>query len=159
HAALPEAYLGRRGVQVLGMTGELVNNWTRRIQLTGQLLVTVLSPDPDVDDRGVTTLHGGEVAALAVRRVRLRHAAVRWRLNAAYEDGACGRLCVKAAPAGSTVWEVGMLEIDEEVPPSQPLNQEDLLGTLGTFTTTTFEALAKMGVPFDEDDRAAYFHL
>jgi hypothetical protein len=156
HAALPEAYLGKRGVQVLGMTGELVSNWTRRIQLTGQLLVTVLSPDPDLAPNQ-TTLHPGQVAATAVRRVRLRHAAVRWILEAPYEPPFTPLYIDAANPP--TVWELRMAQIGEDKCPSRPLNQEDLLGTLGTFTSATFDALAKMGVAFDDDDRKAYFHL
>jgi hypothetical protein len=156
HAALPEAYLGKRGVQVLGMTGELVSNWTRRIQLTGQLLVTVLSPEPDLA-QNQTTLHHGQVAATAVRRVRLRHAAVRWILEAPYKPPFTPVGIDAADPP--TVWELRMRQIHQDKHPSRPLNQEDLLGTLGTFTTATFDALAKMGVAFDDDDRTAYFHL
>jgi hypothetical protein len=171
HAALPEAYLGKRGVQVLGMTGEFVNNWTRRIQLTGQLLVNVLSPDPDLDHTDLTTLHAGQVAARAVRRVRLRHAAVRWLLNSEYKREPFEKAFVEGVDAMNesldehghnariSVWNVRMHEIDEEEPASQPLNQEDLLGTLGTFTSVTFDALAKMGIPFTDDDRIAYHHL
>jgi hypothetical protein len=48
HAALPEAYLGKRGVQVLGMTGELVSNWVghagRILALTEGALPYELSP-------------------------------------------------------------------------------------------------------------------
>jgi ER-bound oxygenase mpaB/B'/Rubber oxygenase, catalytic domain len=156
HAALPEAYLGRRGVQVLGMTGELVTNWMRRIQLTGQLLITVLTPDPDVDD-DKTTLHAGEVAAKAVRRVRLRHAAVRWLLNAPF-DPSLPPLTPGGSISAPTAWQMRM-QLIGEAPDSQPLNQEDLLGTLGTFTTVTFDALAKLAVPFDDDDIEAYYHL
>ena len=129
------------------MTGELVSNWTRRIQLTGQLLVTVLSPDPDLDPKR-TTLHHGEVAATVVRRVRLRHAAVRWILEAPYQPPFTP-LGVNAADP-PTYWELRMTQINEDDHPSKPLNQEDLLGTLGTFTTATFDALAKMGVAFDD---------
>ena len=42
---------------------------------------------------------------------------------------------------------------------SEPLNQEDLLATLGTFTTVVFRALDKLAVPFDEEHRKAYYHL
>ena len=38
-----------------------------------------------------------------------------------------------------------MAQIGEDARPSRPLNQEDLLGTLGTFTTATFDALAEDG--------------
>ena len=47
HASLPEAYLGKRGVQVLDITGELWRSFTRRAQETGQFLINVLSPTPE----------------------------------------------------------------------------------------------------------------
>ena len=52
-----------------------------------------------------------------------------------------------------------MAQIGEDRVPSTPLNQEDLLGTLGTFTTVTFLALEKLAVSFDDDDRRAFHHL
>ena len=82
HASLPEAYLGRRGVQVLDATGELFNNWTRRIQETGQFLVNVMSPTPDLWREGRSSLSSGEFGARVARRVRLTHAAIRWMLDA-----------------------------------------------------------------------------
>jgi hypothetical protein len=157
HAALPEAYLGRRGVQVLDMTGELVSNWTRRIQETGQFLVNVLSPSPEFEGSGTTTLTHGELAARAVRRVRLRHSAVRWLLQAPYKP--TYKLLFMEGLRDPRLWDLRMQQIDEDRTRTEPLNQEDLLATLGTFTTVTFEALAKMGVAFDDDDREAFYHL
>ena len=52
-----------------------------------------------------------------------------------------------------------MAQIGEVRVPSAPLNQEDLLGTLSTFTTVTFMALEKLAVSFDDDDRRAFHHL
>jgi hypothetical protein len=185
HAALPEAYLGRRGVQVLDMTGELVSNWTRRIQDTGQFLINVMSPAPylvRLDDS--TSLSAGEFAAVAIRRVRLTHAAVRWLMSGPDEETPGLELLLAGASPGRplTRWEVRMIKIGEEessslpasaaaegeaaeaVPQaprvtSRPLNQEDLLATLGTFTTVTFAALEKLAVPIDEHDREAFYHL
>ena len=37
-----------------------------------------------------------------------------------------------------------------------PINQEDLLGTLLTFTVTTFGVLDQFGVEWSHDDREAY---
>lgn len=192
HAALPEAYLGRRGVQVLDMTGELVSNWSRRIQETGQFLINVMSPAPylvRLDDS--TSLSAGEFGAVAVRRIRLTHAAVRWMLSAPPEwPRDVDHLLAKVSSKRLTRWKSRMIEIGEEeeepltlagrdtageaaelaetttdaVPQasrvtSQPLNQEDLLATLGTFTTVTFAALAKLSVPFDAHDQEAFYHL
>ena len=54
------------------------------------------------------------------------------------------------------MWHLRMSQIDEigkEGKVSAPLNQEDLLATLGTFTTVVFSALQKLAVPYDEQDR------
>lgn len=165
HAALPEAYLGRRGVQALDMTGELVSNWARRIQETGQFLVNVLTPTPDVGKRDKTSLSAGEPGAIAVRRVRLTHAAVRWLLEAPNATRFATLKHENVEP--DTAWARRMVDIGEEVPDSKgnqvvktrPVNQEDLLATLGTFTTVTFDALAKFAVKATDEHRDAYYHL
>lgn len=165
HAALPEAYLGRRGVQVLDMTGELVSNWARRIQETGQFLLNVLTPTPGTARGGKTNLSAGGPGALAVRHVRLTHAAVRWLLNGTRTPTFTLLKLENLDP--DTVWAARMVDIGEEVDDGtgknvvtcRPLNQEDLLATLGTFTTVTFDALAKLAVTFDDADRDAYHHL
>jgi hypothetical protein len=68
-----------------------------------------------------------------VRHVRLMHAAVRW-----------------------------LIENDPRVTwdPSwgTPINQEDLLETLLTFTEIVFEVFDRMGVAYTEDDANAYLH-
>jgi hypothetical protein len=189
HAALPEAYLGRRGVQVLDMTGELVSNWSRRIQETGQFLINVMSPAPYlVRLNDSTSLSAGEFGAVAIRRVRLTHAAVRWLLSALDERTRdLDFLLANVSSQPLTRWEDRMIEIgEEEQPPtlaggategeaaepgeaeavpqaprvtSRPLNQEDLLATLGTFTMVTFAALEKLAVPINGRDREAFYHL
>ena len=156
HASLPEAYLARRGVQVLDLTGELVSNWTQRIRETGQFLVNVLSPG-GVHSEGRTTLAHGEFAARVARQTRLHHAAVRWLLDAPYRPAL--PLLALDGIADPAPWAVRMAQIGEDRVPSTPLNQEDLLGTLGTFTTVTFLALEKLAVSFDDDDRRAFHHL
>ena len=157
HASLPEAYLARRGVQVLDLTGELVSNWTQRIRETGQFLVSVLSSEGEPDTIGTTTLHHGQFAARVARRTRLRHAAVRWLLDAPYRPE-LPLLALEGLEAPAP-WQVRMAQIGEVRVPSAPLNQEDLLGTLSTFTTVTFMALEKLAVSFDDDDRRAFHHL
>ena len=168
HASLPEAYLGRRGVQVLDATGELSLNWSRRIQETGQFLVNVLSPTPDLwrDDR--SSLHTGEFGARMALRVRLTHAAIRWmlreQLTAAARGSADGRdlpldSLLLSKLQGTTVWQQRLitagLENEMHLP---PLNQQDLTGTVGTFTTVVFRALERLGVPYADDQREA-FHI
>jgi hypothetical protein len=156
HAALPEAYLGRRGAQVLDLTGELVSNWRRRIMETGQFLVSVLSPSAELEGSN-TSLSHGQFGARVVRRVRLRHAAVRWLLRARYDPSYASLLTQGLVDA--RLWDARMQEVGEDRVPTEPLNQEDLLATLGTFTTVTSEALAKLGTAFDDEDRRAFYHL
>jgi hypothetical protein len=170
HAALPEAYLGRRGVQVLDITGELVSNWTRRIRETGQFLINVLSPTPDTAD-AATSLSPGQPAAIAVRRVRLTHAAVRWLLLAP-DESEFAPLTLRNFSGTPNAWQRRLIDVgadsggngqegDDADPglESVPLNQEDLLATLGTFTTVTLDALAKLAVRVDDHDREAFHHL
>ncbi len=158
HASLPEAYLGKRGVQALDITGELSRNWTRRVQETGMFLVNVLSPTPDIwQQRDRTSLSSGEFGARAARRVRLIHAAIRWMLG---DEEPPGASLVGDLRAGTTtVWQGRMIDIGLEDQPCAPLNQEDLLGTLGTFTTVVLNAIERLGVPFTEKDRDDYYFL
>jgi hypothetical protein len=158
HASLPEAYLGKRGVQALDITGELSRNWTRRVQETGMFLLNVLSPTPDLwQHKKRTSLSSGEFGARAARRVRLIHAAIRWMLGDVESPGASLVGDVRAGP--TTIWRGRMIDIGLEDKPSAPLNQEDLLGTLGTFTTVVLGALEKFGVAVTAEDRDAYHFL
>lgn len=133
-ASLPEAYAGAKGVQVLHLTGRLATDTTRRLVETTQMVVDVMTPGGlEVGGRGYRT----------ARRVRLMHAGVR-RLIA--EDARINRTCDESSgPRWCSEWGV-------------PINQEDLLGTLMTFTVTIFESLPKLGVRFDEAGAAAYLH-
>lgn len=96
------------------------------------------------DDRGrlldgpgtaadVLPLHRGSQAYLSVRGVRLLHAVVRQALQS---------------------------RPDEPWPEERgvPINQEDLLGTLMTFTVTVLDALDRLGVTVTPADADAYFH-
>jgi hypothetical protein len=157
HASLPEAYLGKRGVQALDITGELSRNWTRRVQETGMFLVNVLSPTPDIWQKGRTSLSSGEFGARAARRVRLIHAAIRWMLSDEEEANA-SRIGDRRSGT-TTIWDGRMIDIGLELEPSAPLNQEDVLGTLGTFTTVVFQSLERLGVPFTPEDRDDYYFL
>ncbi len=52
-----------------------------------------------------------------------------------------------------------MALMDLDAPSSLPLNQIDLLGTLGTFTTVTFEALKKLGIAWTDEQRDDYYYF
>ncbi len=159
HASLPEAYLGQRGVQALDLTGELFRNWTRRIQETGQFLVNVLSPTPDLWQLKRTSLHSGEFGARAARRVRLTHAAIRWMLLDTTEIGLASLRRRSEDEPPPTVWDARLRTIGLEGRDQPPLNQQDLLATLGTFTTVVLRALERLGVAPTKKDREAFHFL
>jgi hypothetical protein len=70
----------------------------------------------------------------AVRHVRLMHAAVRWLI--AHD----------ARAEWNPAWGL-------------PINQEDLLETLLTFTEVVFEVFDKTGVDYEDADAEAYLHV
>jgi hypothetical protein len=78
---------------------------------------------------GGLALGGGGIRD--AQKVRLMHAAVRHLVQA------------------SGVWDPGW---------GTPINQEDLAGTLMTFSITVLDAIAKLGTPISAAEADAYFH-
>ncbi len=145
--SLPSAYAAARGVQVLHLTARLVTDARRRLNETAQFHLDVMTP-------GAPTL--GSRTVDAARHVRLMHAAVRWLIR---NDPDVVRTVDDAPPSGPS----GIPWIDAEGPRwssawGQPINQEDLLGTLLTFTEVVFEVFSRTGVDISEGDAAAYLH-
>jgi hypothetical protein len=134
-ASLPQAYAGHRGARVLTLTGRMVTDLVRRVTETAQFLVDVTSPGG---------LLPGSRGYADIRRVRLMHGAVRYLV---LEDPSVVKTDDPAA--GLDSWS-----------PAQglPVNQEDLLGTLLTFTTVTLAALRRQGIGYDQADAEAYMH-
>jgi hypothetical protein len=133
-ASLPYSYTAARGAQVLTRTAELMTgNTARRLAETGQLLMDFMYVDPGHDP-----LHPGTKGFEAVRGVRLFHAAVR-------------RLILSDP---TMHWDADDL--------GQPVNQEDLLGTLVVFTIVVIDALDELGVDVRSArgiaERDAYLH-
>lgn len=134
-ASLPEAYAASRGARVLTLTARMVNDPVRRVYETAQLLLDVMSPgglDPE-------TGAGYE----DIRRVRLMHAAVRYLI---LNDPEVPKTDV---PGRFPSWCLAS---------GVPINQEDLFGTLMTFTATVFESLDRLGVVFSEEEAGSYLH-
>lgn len=147
-ASLPMAYTAARGSRVLLETAQLVSNVKRRITETGRLLFAVLEPDPG----GRPEFEPGSRAYTTLLAIRGFHAGVRrmlrerepWKSEWTVPMSTNGSTRA-AAKTGLHVGEI-------------PINQEDLLGTLATFTVVVIEALAKMGVDVSDDERDAYLH-
>ena len=116
--SLPTDYAAR-GVRVLRQTGQLLNNTNRRVFETMQMVIDVMRPD------GLTSQGKGLATAL---KVRLMHAAIRAQILFSANNPAL----LKAY--GS--WDKSL---------GEPINQEDMAGTLMSFSYLILDGLEKLG--------------
>lgn len=134
--SLPETYSCKKGVQVLHTTRRFMknrdgslDNFTRRLMETSQFVVNVLEP-------GGLSPQGKGI--LSAQKVRLMHAAIRYYiLNAPSEQ--------------LPQWDVDELGI--------PINQEDMMGTLCSFSSLIIEGFDQNNIPIDADHREAFVYV
>jgi hypothetical protein len=138
--SLPSAYAAADGVQVLAMTSDLAtSNLVRRIAETGQMLFDVM----DLGRASPTVLQPGGQGYLTARGVRLLHGVVRKTLTC---EQFVAQTCDDVVkPRWCPEWGV-------------PVNQEDLMGTLLTFSVAVFHGLDRLGLPYDPRAADAYLH-
>jgi hypothetical protein len=139
-ASLPSAYAAARGVQVIWLTARLQDDPERRLNETAQFLMDVTAPG---------SFDTGGVAVDRILHVRLMHAAVRWLID--HQDGVAHPADADptARPAGPT-WATSW---------GRPVNQEDLAGTMATFSTVVLTALRRSGVKLDAVAEEDFVHL
>jgi hypothetical protein len=125
--SLPAAYAARNGVQVLAQTDRLGSDTNRRLFETTQMVIDVLRPG-GLDRADRPESHG--VGIRTAQKVRLMHAAVR-RMILHHREGFAEAYGV-------------------------PINQEDLLGTLMTFSWIVLDGLDRMGIVTSPEERDAY---
>jgi ER-bound oxygenase mpaB/B'/Rubber oxygenase, catalytic domain len=128
-ACLPSAYAGRQGVLVLARVSQLAEPGTVARRIAETGQMLLEITKPGALERDGT---GYKRIVL----VRVLHEAVREVLLG------------KDPPGG--VWPAA---------DGVPVNQEDLLATLMTFTVIVFRALDRMGIKVAPADREAYLHL
>jgi ER-bound oxygenase mpaB/B'/Rubber oxygenase, catalytic domain len=128
-ACLPSAYAGRRGVPVLARVSQLAEPGTVARRIAETGQMLL-----EITQRGA--LERGGTGYRRIVSVRVLHEAVREVLLGKDPPGG-------AWPAANGV----------------PVNQEDLLATLMTFTVVVFRALDRMGIKVAPADREAYLHL
>jgi hypothetical protein len=139
-ASLPSAYAASRGVHVLWLTARLERDAERRLNETAQFLMDVTAP-------GSFGPHGKAIDRIL--HVRLMHAAVRWLIE---HDPGVDRP-VDADPSIAPehpIWADSW---------GRPANQEDLAGTLLTFTTVVLDAFVRSGVEVAARDAEDFLHL
>ena len=153
-AALPEAYAAGEGAKVLARRSELVKRGTlstRRILATAQFVIWVLTPPgtpdpPDNDDMenytypsfdDTSQLWGAPKgqALRACLALRIMHSLIRISDPTGIQNPA----------------------LDD--PDRVPLNQEDLLATLLSFSITVFEVLEQFGISWSVKEQEAYFYV
>lgn len=133
-SSLPECYAAKKGVQVLQLTARLATDPRRRIVETAQMVLDVMAPGG---------MQPGARGYETVRRVRLMHAGVRYLIR---NDPRIAR----TEPAdGGAYWDADW---------GVPINQEDLAGTLTTFSWSVLTGLTALGVPVTAEEREAFLH-
>jgi ER-bound oxygenase mpaB/B'/Rubber oxygenase, catalytic domain len=128
-ACLPSAYAGRQGVPVLARVSQLAEPGTVARRIAETGQMLLEITNPGALERG-------GVGYKRIVLVRVLHEAVREVLLG------------KDAPGGAWPAANGV-----------PVNQEDLLATLMTFTVIVFRALDRMGIKATPADQKAYLHL
>lgn len=129
-ASLPSAYAGRWGVSVLSRVSQLAEPGTVARRISETGQMLL-----DITEPGALEPHEG-VGYKRIVNVRVLHATIREVLLS------------KHPPGGS--WDVSS---------GIPVNQEDLLATLMTFTVVVLRALKQMGIDVTQEDQEAYLHL
>lgn len=132
-ASLPSAYASTKGVHVLSQTAQLATNTRRRILETGQFLVDVMSPDG---------LAAGGKGVRTIQHVRLMHAAVRHLIRVHARTAAPAAV----PPPWNSTW-------------GEPINQEDLAGTLMSFAYVVGEPFPRMGVTLTSEQQNDYLYV
>jgi hypothetical protein len=163
-AALPEAYAAGRGAKTLLRRSALAAGGqvsTRRIQATAQFVIWVMTPgpvDPPVNEEkrkkfttdsfdATTALWGvpefAKVEPFGPTKGRARCAALALRFMHSLI-----RNVDEPRPRGP-----------KEDLHTKPINQEDLLATLLSFTVTVLEVLELFGICWSEEEQDAYFYV
>lgn len=127
--SLPASYTAKKGVQVLAQTGRLESDPKRRLIETTQMVIDVMTPG-GLAIGSNHTRHGKGIRT--AQKVRLMHAAIRALI----------------------VGHHGKAWLDEY---DVPINQEDLAGTLMTFSRVVIDGLDRIGAVTTPADRASYF--
>lgn len=155
-ASLPECYTMHTGVRILGLTGQLGEHTNRRLHQTAVMVMAVMGR------------HGLERGGLGIRqaqKVRLIHAAIRYRILGAIGAGGAPASAGAGVPvlvpgASRSVTEViARRQFDWDIARDGfPINQEDLAFTLLTFGFVIPRGLISLGVPLDEREFTAFLH-
>ena len=137
-ASLPECYLMRNGIHVLAMTQRLTEHAQRRVLETAQMIMAVMFPGG---------LAPGGIGIRTAQKVRLMHAAMRFLI-----------LHSASRPAAAASLADVMQQEKWSTDYGKPINQEDLLFTLMTFSHIGVRSLDRLGAELTTPQKDAYIH-
>jgi hypothetical protein len=155
-AALPQSYATAFGAGVLGANAQLETDLARRIRRTMLFLLTVMQQAEDAEHQlqlwDPAHPPTGDRAASPVPwqvcdNLRRYHALIRNNLERQRR--------VEPVMSDGQPGPVTRMLGDRNFP---PLNQEDLLGMLLTFSISVFEVLERYDITWTEDEQEAYLH-
>jgi hypothetical protein len=133
YKALPLCYACKNGAKVLATTGRLISNGNDTSKMMRRLLETSQMVINVMSEGGLSSNGKG---IISVKKVRLYHAAIRYFL-----------LNPKFNP---TKWDTSNF--------GQPINQEEMAGTLSAFSTLVINGLNQLGIKLTEEQKDSYVH-
>ena len=133
YKALPLCYSCKNGAKVLATTGRLVSQGDDTTKMMRRLLETSQMVINVMTEGGLSPDGAG---IISVKKVRLYHAAIRYFLLNTGKH--------------STVWDADVY--------GQPINQEEMAGTLMAFSALVINGLTQVGVELTNEQKDAYIH-
>jgi hypothetical protein len=130
-ASLPQCYVMKYGTEVLAYTKFLQVNPARRIRETAQMVMDVMCPGG---------IRPGGRGVRATMKVRVMHAVVRHMID---NDPRA-----RANPSDPALRAAF----------GRPINQEDMVYTLLTFSHVVIEGFGRMGYAMTDSERDSYIH-
>lgn len=136
--SLLKQYAHTKAIEVLRLTTLLVKHVNRRILETMQFVMDVMSPDWVIKgEDGQYKLNLHHPGLMSIKKLRLVHAMIRYRLE-------------------NKMYDISLGEYDNEVL-GYPINQEDMVFAVHTFSLEIIEGLREMRKPVTDDEAETYF--
>lgn len=136
--SLLKQYAHTKAIEVLRLTTLLVKHVNRRILETMQFVLDVMSIGWDVQaPDGTKKLNLDHPGLMSIKKLRLVHAMIRYRLKHKMYDTSLG-------------------EFDESYW-GHPINQEDMVFAIHTFSLEIIEGLREMRIAISDEDAENYF--
>jgi hypothetical protein len=138
--SLLKQYAATKAIQVLRMTTLLEKHVNRRIMETIQFLLDVMEPGwHKTDNSGLLTdeLNIHHVGLQSIKKLRLLHAMARYRI------------LHKMTPPAEGDWDMNW---------GKPINQEDMVFAIHTFSVEVLQGLIESGEAITDEEIETYFH-